>query len=159
IGNNGTVVTPHLGARVVDAEGKVVRNVEPPGKQVQLDPEVRDIVMLGLHDAVQDPKGTAYAAFQGFPFDQVSGGGKTGTAEVGGGKQDTTWFTALVPAENPQYVVTVAIEQGDTGANTSAPIVRKIIEDLYCVPGAEQIQPDPQYGPQPDDGSCAPQTA
>jgi penicillin-binding protein 2 len=162
IGNGGTVPTPHLGARVVDAEGTVVRDVAPPGRQVQLDPEVRDIVMLGLHDAVQSagpPQGTAYQAFHGFPFDQVSVAGKTGTAEVGGGKQDTTWFTALVPADNPQYVVTVAVEQGDTGATTSAPIARKIIEDLYCIPGAEEVPPDPQYGPQPDSGTCATQTA
>ncbi len=159
IGNGGTVVTPHLGARVVDAEGKVVRDIEPPGRQVQLPGEVRDIVLLGLHDAVQTQKGTAFAAFQGFPLDQVSVAGKTGTAEVGGGKQDTTWFTALVPADNPQYVITVAVEQGDTGATTSAPIARKIIEDLYCLPGAEEVSPDPQYGPQPADGTCAPQTA
>jgi penicillin-binding protein 2 len=165
IGNGGTVVTPHLGARVVDAEGKVLRDIAPPGRQVQLDPEVRNIVMLGLRDAVQDPgtpvghnAGTAYAAFQGFPFDQVSVAGKTGTAEMRG-KQDTTWFTALVPADNPHYVVTVAVEQADTGARTSAPIVRKVLEYLYCLPGYEEIPPDPQYGPQPDNGSCAPQTA
>jgi penicillin-binding protein 2 len=162
IGNGGTVVTPHLGARVVDAEGKVVRDIAPPGREAPLDPEVRDIVMLGLRDAVADagpPAGTAYLAFQGFPLDQVSVAGKTGTAEVSGGKQDTTWFTALVPADNPQYVVTVAVEQGDTGATTSAPIARKILEYLYCLPGFEAIPADPQYGPQPDNGSCAPQTA
>jgi penicillin-binding protein 2 len=166
IGNGGTVPTPHLGASVVDAEGKVVRDIAPPGRQVQLPAEVRDIVMQGLRDAVQFPgspvghnAGTAFQAFQGFPFDQVSVAGKTGTAEVSGGKQDTTWFTALVPADNPQYVITVAVEQGDTGANTSAPIVRKIIEDLYCIPGAEEVPPDPQYGPQPADGTCGPQTA
>jgi penicillin-binding protein 2 len=158
IGNGGTVVTPHVGARVVDAEGTVVRDIAPPGRQVQLDPEVRDIVMFGLRDVVSDPKGTAFPAFQGFPLDQVSVAGKTGTAEING-KQDTTWFTALVPADNPEYVVTVAIEQGDTGATTSAPITRKIVEYLYCVPGFEAIAADPQYGPQPEDGSCAPRTA
>jgi penicillin-binding protein 2 len=143
---------------VVDAEGGLVRDVAPLGRPVTLHTEVRDILMLGLRDAVMSEDGTAYEPFLGFPFDQVTVAGKTGTAEVFG-KQDTAWFTALVPAENPQYVITVAVEQGDTGARTAAPIARKIIEYLYCLPGHPDVPPDPQYGEQPDTGQCAPQVA
>jgi penicillin-binding protein 2 len=158
IANGGTVVTPHLAARIVDAEGTLVRDVAPLGRAVTLDPEVRDILMLGLRDAVQTEDGTAHEPFLGFPFDQLSVAGKTGTAEVFG-KQDTAWFTALVPAEDPRYVITVAVEQGDTGARTAAPIVRQIIEYLYCLPGHPDVPPDPQYGEQPANGTCAPQVA
>jgi penicillin-binding protein 2 len=45
--------------------------------------------------------------------------GKSGTAQIGGGKQNC-WFTAFAPMENPQIVVTSIIEKGDTGASVSA---------------------------------------
>ena len=44
--------------------------------------------------------------------------GKSGTAQIGGGKQNC-WFTAFAPMENPQIVVTSIIEEGSSGASVS----------------------------------------
>lgn len=55
---------------------------------------------------------------------------KTGTAETG--KKDTThaWFTFFAPADDPQIVVTVFVEEGGEGSKVAGPIARKIA-DFY----------------------------
>jgi penicillin-binding protein 2 len=37
----------------------------------------------------------------------------------------------MVPANDPKYVVVVMVEQGGYGAETAAPIARRIIERLF----------------------------
>ena len=49
-------------------------------------------------------RGTASLAFAGFPLNQIPVAGKTGTADIQG-KQPTSWFAAMAPANNPKYVV------------------------------------------------------
>ncbi len=60
--------------------------------------------------------------------------GKTGTAQDGEGKQDTSWFAAVTNPDNdpsqPQYVIVAMVEQGGFGANVAAPIVRRVIDFL-----------------------------
>ena len=45
--------------------------------------------------------------------------GKSGTAQIGGGKQNC-WFTAFAPMNNPQIAVTSIVENGSSGASVSA---------------------------------------
>jgi penicillin-binding protein 2 len=78
---------------------------------------------------VSDPDGTAFGAFAGFPLNRFPVAGKTGTAEVFG-KQDTALFSAFAPADNPQYVVTVVMEESGFGAAAAAPVARRVLEGL-----------------------------
>jgi penicillin-binding protein 2 len=92
-------------------------------------------MLAGFQGALANPKGTAYAAFQGFPFAQVPIAGKTGTAQVAG-KGDTSLFVGMfggTPAQ-PKYVVAVVVEQAGFGAQTAAPIARRIIEKMTNLP-------------------------
>jgi penicillin-binding protein 2 len=146
IGNGGYKVTPHVVGRIVSPLNTVVREIAPPPVDIGLDPEIRKIVMLGLSDAVMTEEGTAFDAFEGFDFGRLPIAGKTGTAETCTAcePQNTAVFSALVPANDPEYVITVFIEKGDTGGSTAAPIAREIIEYMYCTGGAAAIrQPDP----------------
>ena len=59
--------------------------------------------------------------------------GKTGTAEVAN-KQDTAIFTAFGPADNPQFEVTVLLEEAGFGADAAAPVARRIIDGLIGEP-------------------------
>jgi cell division protein FtsI/penicillin-binding protein 2 len=45
--------------------------------------------------------------------------GKSGTAQIGCGKQNC-WFTAFAPMNNPQIAVTSIVENGGSGASVSA---------------------------------------
>jgi cell division protein FtsI/penicillin-binding protein 2 len=52
--------------------------------------------------------------------------GKTGTAEVSGGK-DHSWFTCFAPFSSPEIVVTVLIENGGFGAAAALPVARDVL--------------------------------
>jgi penicillin-binding protein 2 len=43
-------------------------------------------------------------------------------------RQPFSWFAAFAPAHDPQIVVVALVEEGGTGAQIAAPIVRKVIE-------------------------------
>ena len=68
--------------------------------------------------------------FEDFPI-QVAG--KTGTAEKGAGRADQSWYVALAPYPNPKYVVAVTDEAGGFGADTAAPMARRILAELFDV--------------------------
>jgi len=140
LANGGTVFTPRLASQVLDADGTVTREIAPITKAtVALPPGARDALLDGLRGAVRSDGGTASSVFQGFDFDAVDVAGKTGTAEVNG-KHDTSVFVAITPPDpapgQPQYVIAVMVEEGGFGAETAAPIVRRVIEGLYGLPVA-----------------------
>lgn len=54
-------------------------------------------------------------------------GGKTGTAQLGGANAPHAWFVAFAPAEDPQMVVAVIVENIGAGGDFAAPIARELI--------------------------------
>jgi penicillin-binding protein 2 len=132
--NGGTLWAPRLGTEIIDANGKKVRDVAPRAvRRMELAPNVRNPILAGLAGVVKDRRGTAYGAFSGFPYDRVPLAGKTGTAEVAN-KQDTAIFTAFGPVDNPQFEVTVLLEEAGFGADAAAPVTRRIIDGLIGEP-------------------------
>jgi penicillin-binding protein 2 len=128
IANGGTVPRPHVGLRVEDAAGRVLREIAPPpSRQVPIDPEWRQTILDGLHAAAQGPNGTSYEVFGGFP---VPVAGKTGTAErppYG----DQSWYVVLAPYPDPEIVVAVTFEEGGFGADTAAPAAYQILSEHF----------------------------
>jgi penicillin-binding protein 2 len=129
-GNGGTLYQPKLALKVADHRGATVE--EFPAQDaghVDLPPAVRDPILAGLKGVISDPRGTANAAFSTFPNSQFPVAGKTGTAEVNG-KQDTALFAAFAPADNPQYAVSIVMEESGFGGTSAAPVARRIFEQL-----------------------------
>lgn len=61
--------------------------------------------------------------------------GKSGTAQAAGeDAKPFAWFTAYVPADNPEIVVTAVLENIGEGSSFAAPLVRQIIEAYYGLP-------------------------
>ena len=60
--------------------------------------------------------------------------GKTGTAETGRLQGEKTavnsWFTGYYPANNPQYIVTVLVEDSGSGSPSAAEIFCEIINKI-----------------------------
>lgn len=139
LGNGGTVFTPRLASQVLAADGSVEREISPIAKDtVVLPPGSREAILDGLRGVVRSSAGTAGGVFAGFDFDAVDVAGKTGTAVVDDepdGKQDTSVFVAITPPDpapgQAQYVIVALVEEGGFGADTAAPIVRRVIEGLY----------------------------
>lgn len=115
--NGGTVVRPHL---LLHPEGDIaVRNLIAEG--VTTETILHDI-RAGLRQTVLT--GSARSLYS-LP---ISSAGKTGTAQVGGDQEPHAWFTGYAPAERPEIVVTVLIENGGEGSTTAVPVARDIFE-------------------------------
>jgi penicillin-binding protein 2 len=128
IANGGSVPRPHVGMMVEDAAGRVVREIDPPpARQLRIEPEWRETILAGLHDAAQSPGGTSYEVFGGFP---VPVAGKTGTAERPG-HADQSWYVVLAPYPDPEIVVAVTFEEGGFGAETAAPAALQILSEHF----------------------------
>lgn len=103
------------------------------------------IVIQGMEDVVQAPRGTAHTYIgRDAPY-RIAG--KSGTAQVTGLAQDEAapdkddvdrrfrdhaLFIAFAPAADPRIVVAVIVEHGGGGSSTAAPIARQIM-DAYLL--------------------------
>ncbi|PIS09565.1 hypothetical protein COT75_00955 [Candidatus Beckwithbacteria bacterium CG10_big_fil_rev_8_21_14_0_10_34_10] len=84
-----------------------------------------DLVKKGMIEVCQKG-GTAFPFFD-FPFKTAC---KTGTAEIGLKEDEKThaWFTVFAPADNPEVVMTVLIEEGGEGSADAAPLAKALLE-------------------------------
>jgi penicillin-binding protein 2 len=137
IANGGRVLRPRLGLRIEDASGQALQQLDAPtARRLKIPKTNRDAIMEGLHDAANGPGGTSTPVFAGFPIPIA---GKTGTAEHVG-KADQSWYVALAPYPNPKYVVAVTDEAGGFGADTAAPMARRILAELLDVKETGLVQ-------------------
>lgn len=129
IANGGHRYRPYLVSRMVSPDDQTVKTFEPEEVgMVKISDRNLNLIRDALHD-VALPGGTAAYVFDGFP---VSIAGKTGTAENPHG-EDHGWFVAYAPFNDPTVVVAVVVEQGGFGADSAAPIARKILEAAFNV--------------------------
>jgi penicillin-binding protein 2 len=137
IANGGRVLRPRLGLRIEDAAGRALQQLDAPtARRIKVSKENRDAILEGLHGAASAPGGTSTPVFEGFPIPIA---GKTGTAEHVG-KVDQSWYVALAPYPNPKYVVAVTDEAGGFGADTAAPMARRILAELLDVKETGLVQ-------------------
>jgi penicillin-binding protein 2 len=128
LANGGTLVTPHLGGRIVDVHGQTVRRIDPPPQRhLHISQETHNVILGGMERAAMEPGGTSYSVMGGFPFPVA---GKTGTAQRDG-QQDQSWYGVIAPYRNPQIVVTATVERGGFGVESAAPIARAILEQYF----------------------------
>jgi penicillin-binding protein 2 len=140
IANDGVLLRPHLGARVVAQDGTLVREIEPEViGDLQLDDAELAVIKEGLERVIMDQRGTGRTAFAGFPVDRFPVAGKTGTAEIGG-RIPYAWFAGYAPSDDPEIVIAVNVEQGGGGSQTAAPIVRNIFEHYFGVVDLEDAE-------------------
>ena len=143
IANDGVYYKPQVARAIVDADGKIIKEFKPEiADTIKIEQSTWDFLHRGLRMVVT--KGTAAGVFAGFPV-EVSG--KTGTAQVfgrnpnGSPKDDTSWFAAYGPTDDPQYAVVMMVSQGGFGASTSGLGVRNIFETLFGVTGG-RVDPE-----------------
>ena len=137
LANGGRAVVPWLG-RVPGPEAPT--SIEVP--QASL-----DIVLSGMREVVNGPRGTARAAALGLPGIEM--GGKTGTSQVrrisradrAAGRhkrKDIAWanrdhalFVCFAPCVEPRFAVSVIVEHGEGGSKVAAPIARDIMRKAF----------------------------
>ena len=129
VANGGTVLRPRLGRRITGSAGDAPRKLEArPARRLDIQPGYRQAILEGIRGASSAPGGTSTPVFEHFPIEVA---GKTGTAEKGLGRPDQSWYVALAPWPKPKYVVAVTDEAGGFGAETAAPMARRILSELF----------------------------
>ncbi|MDX6258001.1 MAG: penicillin-binding protein 2 [Frankiales bacterium] len=142
--NGGKVYSPKVAKAVVTPDGKLVKAIAP---QVQRVLPVAQSDLTNIEQAMYDVTltGTAAAAFQGFPMNQVKVGGKTGTAQVAKGANitDTSVFASFAgkPNEKPQYVSIIIVPEGGYGAAVAGPATRLLWDGMYGLEGKPNVLP------------------
>jgi penicillin-binding protein 2 len=138
VANDGYLVTPRFVqdelSAPVSTEGLPIQLVSFSGPTAQsgvqrisgLSAGTLEHVRKGMRMVVEHHQGTG----KRLRLDEVAIAGKTGTAEVGGGKQDHAWFVGFVPAETPRYAFVAVIEHGGSGGSVAGPVAKKFVEAL-----------------------------
>jgi penicillin-binding protein 2 len=134
--NGGTRYEPEVAAGLVDAQGSVVKTFAPKvAGRTSYSAADYQAMLQGFEGVVQDPKGTAYGAFQGFPLSTFPLAGKTGTATTNE-QQPNSWFVGWGPLPHPQYLIAVVVQGGGYGSSAAAPVARQGFQYLVAHPEA-----------------------
>nr|MBM4733158.1 FtsW/RodA/SpoVE family cell cycle protein [Prescottella equi] len=135
----GALVTPQLAAADATGDGAPIPTGEPQ--------RLPFAEKLGPVRAGMRASATAGTAGQLATL-PVTAGAKTGTAEdpsAPGGLN--AWFSAVVPFESPEIVVTALVRGGGFGSATSGPVVKAILERYLAErPGPPPAAPAPEPG-------------
>jgi penicillin-binding protein 2 len=143
IENGGTIVRPHIGESIQDADGTVLQKIAPlPTRHLHIDPSYLSTIQTGLHEAAQSDGGTSYDVMGSFGMPVY---GKTGTAQYfptsgprAGVETDYAWYSCYVPASatSKPIEVVVWVEGGGFGDVASAPVAHQILSQwFYGKPG------------------------
>ncbi|WHZ09753.1 MAG: Peptidoglycan D,D-transpeptidase MrdA [Burkholderiaceae bacterium] len=149
--NHGLKMRPHVGVDLIDPVTHKETPAQPDtGVQLNIKPQYLDVVrnaMVGVNI-----QGTAAAAFRGAGY---TSGGKTGTAQLVGIKEnqkydaarlaarlrDNGLFIAYAPADDPKIVVALVVENSGFGAEAAAPIARRVLDYwlLHEIPNPQDM--------------------
>lgn len=136
VATKGKWIRPHL-AKTVD--GQLPHDADPIPDIVLRDPKNWDYARLGMEQVMHGARGTARKVGDSAAY-RIAG--KSGTAQVVAIKQgekydrnkvqerhrDHALFVAFAPAENPQIVVAVMVENGESGGAVGAPVVKQVMD-------------------------------
>jgi cell division protein FtsI (penicillin-binding protein 3) len=149
LANGGRLVSPHITRGLRSGDGLATTPTQT-GVQL-LDPKVTRQVVDWMESVVQ--KGTG----KGISIPGYRIGGKTGTAQkahngvyIPGAR--ITSFVAILPVEQPRYVVLVVMDepQGGNayGSTVALPVARQIVEALLVLEKVPPSRPD-RLNPKP----------
>ncbi len=141
LANRGVRMRPTLVHAVINPATRQAREIAPapyPGLPLK-DKNHLETTVEYLTDAVHSPRGTAYGIGHNAPYKIA---GKTGTTQVKGIAQDAKYsehatperfrdhalFISFAPADQPQVVVAVIVENGGHGSSAAAPIARRVMD-------------------------------
>jgi penicillin-binding protein 2 len=138
VANEGSVYRPHLVKKIIDRDGKTVKEFAPELlKRTSLKPQHFKLVKDGLLAVVNEPRGTGAAA----RLYEVKVAGKTGTSQVvklrdSKGNipyqyRDHALFVAFAPFDKPEVAVAVVVEHGEHGGGSAAPVAGRMLRSYF----------------------------
>ncbi|MDH6235462.1 penicillin-binding protein 2 [Cryobacterium sp. CG_9.6] len=128
IANGGVAMKPNLVEEILAPDLSPLQSFSPEEFGRVMSTETAATLNAMMVNGVQD------GAASNARIDGVQVAGKTGTAENGSTDPYTLWFTGFAPADDPQYAITVLIEDGggmdQTGFGNllAAPVAQQVLE-------------------------------
>lgn len=144
IANGGKMMRPYLVSSITDADGNVVESTEPKQVKQVISESTADTIVSMMEKVVAEGGGrNAYA--KGFRIC-----GKSGTSQKidqkneDGTYEHTASFIAFAPADDPQVIMLLLLDEPQTtpiyGSYIVAPIVSKLMEEVLTY-----MEVSPQY--------------
>lgn len=151
--NGGHYYQPHLVKQIVGPDGNVVKNIDKTLMRTTVSDEVSERMRIYLKETVLTGTGKS-AAIEGYSI-----GGKTGTAEkyspfekedgtiiyIRNKKDYLVSFIACTPAENPEVVIYVTIDEPHTDFQANSGLATRLekacMEDVVQILNIEKTEP------------------
>ena len=135
IANGGSYVRPRLVLGYSDETAtRIAEELPSYGKSHVISEETAEIIRELMVSVVENGSGKNAMPEVG------SAGGKTASAQTGTYLDDEgevekveAWFSGFFPAENPQYVIVVLAEGGESGGTAAAPVFKTIADSMYKI--------------------------
>lgn len=128
IANGGVMMQPNLVQEILAPNLSAIETFKPAVLRRVMSKENAATLTAMMINNVQD------GAASNARIDGVDVAGKTGTAQNGSADPFTLWFTGFAPANDPEYAITVLIEDGGGMGQTgfgnllAAPVAQKVLE-------------------------------
>ena len=128
IANGGIVMNPDLVDAIIAPDFTPIDEFQPSEYGRAISEETASTMTRMMVNGVET------GAASNARIDGVSVAGKTGTAENGEDDPYTLWFTGFAPADDPQYAITVLVEDGGGlgqegfGNGVAAPVAKQVLE-------------------------------
>lgn len=124
LATDGKLYKPHLLKEETTPDGGIISTQPEERGSLPFSSSTLRVLQEAMIGVVNDPHGTGILA----QIPDVCVAGKTGTAQNPHG-EDHAWFVGYAPAEDPQIVVVVLIENIGHGGTFAAPVAKKIIQE------------------------------
>ncbi len=121
IANGGTLYKPKLLYQINNANGNIDIIPKSVSNKDFVQKDNIEIVKEGMRQAVISGSARNLSDLK------VEVAGKTGTAQWNTNKQNHAWFTGFAPYSDPNFCITVLVEEGGEGSAVAVPIAKEII--------------------------------
>ena len=135
--NGGTLVTPHFGGSISNADGSVVKKIKYPVEEHVIKKETSDTMKMLLESVVSQGSGKN-AYIEGYEI-----GGKTATSEKlpRSSNKYISSFMGFAPADDPKIIAIVLIDEPVGtyyGGTIAAPVIKELLADVLPYLGVEE---------------------
>ena len=124
VANGGELMQPRLVTALTGQAG--TRTIGPTSMGRVISATDAASINAAMVAAVEGDLGRQFTTGAAIPG--VTTAGKSGTAELGGTGEPHSWFIGFAPAEDPQVVIAVIVEQAGRGGEVAAPIAGQLMQ-------------------------------
>lgn len=128
VANGGKMPVLRL-IRGMTSDGEIVENEKSPNYAYAMDESTAESLKNMMISAVYNNENSKATP------KKTTAGAKTSTAQTGrydniGNEIYNAWITGFFPSDDPQYAITVLVENGGYGNDSAAPIFKKIADSI-----------------------------